>query len=78
MINSIKKDNVNNDTINRNRTAVKHSTIMNISQSFNNKNVMSLFNNNKNSINIFKKESKKSFLVKDIISSRNESESFAK
>ena len=83
MINSINKDNVNNDTINRNRTAVKHSTIMNISQSFNNKNsinnknVMSLFNNNINSINIFKKESKKSFLVKDIISSRNESESFA-
>ena len=82
MINSINKDNLNNDSINRKRTAVKHSTIMNISHSFNinsinNKNEMSLFSNNKNNINIFKKESKKSFLVKDIISSRNESESFA-
>lgn len=82
MINSINKDNINNDAINRNRTTVKHSTIMNISQSFNkinsinNKNIMSLFSNNKNSINIFKKESKTSFYVKDIISSRNESESF--
>ena len=69
---------MNNDTINRNRTMTKHNTILNISQSFNNnlknnKNVMSLFCNNKNSINIFKKESKTSFYVKDIISSRNES-----
>ena len=78
MISSIKKGNSNNDVVNRNRTIIKHNTIMNISQSFNNnsinnKNVINLFSNNKNSINIFKKESKTSFLVKDIISSRNES-----
>ena len=77
MINSIHKDNMNNDSINRNRTMIKHSTIMNISQTFdsnsiNNKNAINLFTNNKNNI-IFKKESKTSFLVKDIISSRNES-----
>jgi len=78
MISNINKDYMNNDTINRNRTMTKHNTILNISQSFNNnlknnKNVMSLFCNNKNNINIFKKESKTSFYVKDIISSRNES-----
>jgi len=78
MISSIKKGNSNNDVVNRNRTIIKRNTIMNISQSFNNnsinnKNVINLFSNNKNSINIFKKESKTSFLVKDIISSRNES-----
>ena len=76
MINNINRDNINNDDINNNRTRTKRNTIMNISKSFNYdsiNNKMSLFSNNKNNINIFKKESKTSLLVKDIISSRNES-----
>jgi hypothetical protein len=78
MISNKNKDNINNDSINRNITNIKNSTIMDISQSLsnnsiNNKNSIKLFSNNKNSINIFKKESKTGFLLKDIISSRNES-----
>ena len=78
MISNINKDNMNNDTKNRNRTMIKGNTIMNLSQKFNknfinNKNAINLFSNNKNSINIIKKESKTNFLLKDIISSRNES-----
>ena len=78
MLSNINKDNANNDSKNRNRTIIKDNTIMNLSQLFNNnfinkKNTINLFKNNKNNINIFKKKSKNSFLVKDIISSINES-----
>ena len=60
MISNINKDNMNNDTKNRNRTMIKGNTIMNLSQKFNknfinNKNAINLFSNNKNSINIIKK-----------------------